>query len=70
MVEHRGILKWVNVGMGGWKLVTNSGDVDLYGDIPQSLKERQVIVKGEPVNSGIMMTSTRAIRVHSIVAAS
>ena len=67
MVEHRGILRRVNVGMGGWKLVTKSGDVDLYGDIPHSLKDKQVVVCGEPVSGGIMMTSDRAIRVRSIV---
>ena len=70
MVEHRGILKWIDVGMGGWQLATASGDIDLYGDIPQSLKGKQVVVRGEPVSSGIMMTSAQALRVHSIVASS
>ena len=69
MVEHRGTLKWVDIGMGGWQLITASGSIDLYGDVPQSLKGKQVVVRGEPVSSGIMMTSAQAIRVHSIVAA-
>ncbi|MBM75451.1 MAG: hypothetical protein CMK59_08610 [Proteobacteria bacterium] len=66
MVEHRGILKWVDLGMGGWQLVTKSGTIDLYGDIPQNLNGQKVVVKGTPVSGGLMMSSSSALRVHNI----
>ena len=66
MVELLGTLKWVDLGMGSWQLITAQGTVDLYGDIPSSYDGKQVKVYGERAAAGFMMSSDQAVSVKRI----
>ena len=67
---HKGILRYVDIGTGGWQLECSDGSTFmLYGDIPNNLKDKKVIVKAQQIEGmGFMMSSPQALEVLSIQA--
>ena len=67
---HKGILRYIDIGAGGWQLECANGTIfTLYGDIPDHLKNKKVIVKAQKVEGfGFMMSSQEALEVISIKA--
>ena len=53
---YSGILKKVDIGMGGWRLILDDGrEFDLYGNIPNELAHQRVIVNGKRSEFGVGM---------------
>ena len=67
---HKGILRYVDLGAGGWQLECANGTVFvLYGDIPDNLKDKHVVVTAKKTEGfGFMMSSQQALEVISIQA--
>ena len=63
-----GILKKINFGSGGWKLVCNDGkEFELIGKIPPSLDGKKVNVTGQiEASYGFVMSGLPQISVQHI----
>ena len=59
-MTYTGILRYVDIGSGGWKLTCSDGQTyDLYGEIPQKFNNKTVTLTAKPMQGmGFMMTGT------------
>jgi hypothetical protein len=66
-MTYTGILQYVDIGSGGWKLICDDGQsYDLYGEIPQELNNKTVILKAKPMQGMGLMMGESALSVEQI----
>ncbi len=70
MSTFTGTLERVDLGAGGWALVTDDGRYTLAGDVPDGLEGRRVQVRGRRSGAqGFLMTGDPVLQVQAIEAA-
>ena len=66
---YTGILRYVDIGTGGWRLETSSGKTySLFGKIPSSLTDKKVQIQAKPIQGMGFMMSGESLQVESIKA--
>ena len=64
---YTGILRHTDIGAGGWSLEASDGTTyTLVGDIPQTLRNKRVIIKAKPMQGMGFMMSGPILQVEEI----
>ena len=66
---YTGILRYVDLGAGGWQLECSDGSTyTLIGSIPSALKDKKVRIQAKPIQGMGFMMSGEALQVETITA--
>jgi hypothetical protein len=64
----QGMLRWENLGTGGWVLESDGRKVQLVGDVPAALNGKRVVVQGRTLEGGMgfLMAGDQMVQVSQI----
>jgi len=66
---YTGILRYVDIGAGGWTLESSNGETyTLFGNIPSSLTDKKVQIQAKPIQGMGFMMNGASLQVESIKA--
>lgn len=63
-----GILKPSFMGMGGWYVETEQGNIDVHGQVDPKLEGKKVRIVGKKIDINFSMSGNQAVEIVSIVA--